>query len=223
MKKYIKTLMLILVLSFGGCTNITDMMSSVFSKKETVAYEDLQFRDKIAYYVVDREATEKDNPFTGYAVSVYPESKSKKYEVSFRNGKLHGDGKKFFESGPIMAELKFKNGKKEGIEKSYYESGGLLSQVEFKDGLEEGPAKSYYESQKLKSETQFVNGIKNGDAKSYYENGQVKYEITYKNGIRQDLGKLYYENGAIAQIETYKNGELHDITRYDELGNKVVE
>lgn len=218
MKRYIQIMLMIIILTFTGCASLTEIKNTVFKGEKEVNYGELQFKNKIAYNITDREITPEDEPFTGRATSLYPESNKTKYEVAFKEGKLHGNGRKFHENGKLMVDVEYKDGKKDGLEKAFYESGKLQSQVEFEDGVEEGEAKSFYENQKLKSVTTFSKGIKNGDAKSYFENGNLKYEVKYKNGIREGQGKLYYENGIVEQLEIYEGGELAEIKVYDEKG-----
>ena len=78
-------------------------------------------------------------------------------------------------------EIPFKNGKINGIAKRYYESGALEGEHPHINGKENGIAKVYYESGALEGEHPYINDKMNGVVKIYYENGKLAGTSTYKN------------------------------------------
>ncbi len=54
--------------------------------------------------------------------------------------------------------MPFKNGKLNGVQKEYYESGEIKSERTYKDGKRNGVLKKYYKSGNLKEEVTLANG-----------------------------------------------------------------
>ena len=55
-------------------------------------------------------------------------------EINYKNDKVEGISKSYYESGQLDEEVNFKNEKREGIAKRYYESGGIEYIETYKDG-----------------------------------------------------------------------------------------
>ena len=105
-----------------------------------------------------------------------------RYERNYKDGKLEGLYRKYYESGALWSEANYKDWyKPEGLYKVYYESGALKSEANYKDGNREGLEKWYYESGALESEVNYKDGKREGLAISYLENGRVFAELYYSN------------------------------------------
>ena len=72
-------------------------------------------------------------PFTGIGITMWNEKKIKS-ETSFKNGKIDGIVKQFYENGKLQLQSVWKEGKGNGELKEYYENGQLLTEGVFKDG-----------------------------------------------------------------------------------------
>jgi len=81
-------------------------------------------------------------------------------EKHYKNGKLEGVYREYFENRKLKTERTYKNDKLEGITKMYYENRQLKAEETYKDGKLEGPATMYYENGKIKNKATFQNGKK---------------------------------------------------------------
>ena len=52
----------------------------------------------------------------------------------FKNGKLDGLKKQWYENGQLSVEGNFKNGELDGLQRSWYENGQLNYEVNYKNG-----------------------------------------------------------------------------------------
>ena len=65
------------------------------------------------------------------------------YEGDFVDGKWHGKGKKYYESGALLYEGDYADHRAHGKGKWYYESGKLFYEGDFVDGNRHGKGKNY--------------------------------------------------------------------------------
>jgi antitoxin component YwqK of YwqJK toxin-antitoxin module len=63
--------------------------------------------------------------------------------IPYVNGRMHGTGKDYYESGTLLTETPFVNGERHGIEKWYYESGSLKQEIPYEAGKRHGVIKTY--------------------------------------------------------------------------------
>tara|TARA_B100000427_G_scaffold266961_1_gene232541 strand:- start:2849 stop:3454 length:606 start_codon:yes stop_codon:yes gene_type:complete len=190
------------------------------------------------YYTKDT-----NQPYSGPVFALYPDDEFflLEYEVTLKDGKLHGSYKTYFENGQIEREGIFKNGVQDGPFKIYNEYGQIeekgtmksdkiygyhkiyyyeynydkpSEEITYENGIENGPYKRYHYNGQLEVEGTFNNGNQDGPWKFYYDNGQLEYEETYKDGIQDGLWKFYDENGQLEYEETYKYGDLIDSKEY---------
>ena len=68
----------------------------------------------------------------------------------------------------------YRDGKLEGECKWWYENGQLEEQAFYRDGKLEGEYKWWYENGQLKMQAFYRNGKLEGECKSWYENGQLQ-------------------------------------------------
>lgn len=143
-------------------------------------------------------------------------------EASFKDGKLNGIFKTYWETNILRKEVIFKNGKKDGVEKGYDSYGNLYTETTFKEGEKDGHNKRYYKSGVL--EVEFYDK-EYGYSKSYYESGGIKAE-SKNNGCDKDscnnyTTKEYYESGTLKSEATYKNGKIISNKCYTESGSEL--
>ena len=117
-----------------------------------------------------------DENFTGQIVKKYKDGQVKSIE-NFKNGKLNGEFKEFFENGSLFQIGTFKNGDMKNI-------------------------KVFYENGKLKFEQNLKN--KKGKYRGYYPNGKLEVEGEVFQGDEIGLWKYYNEEGNLLKTE-YKS------------------
>ena len=85
--------------------------------------------------------TYQGQPFTGTAQA---ESKGRKTEAEFWEGRMHGRYRSWHANGEMESEAYFENGKREGVAKFWNEQGQRLQETRFRDGLAKGDAMEWF-------------------------------------------------------------------------------
>tara|TARA_R110000737_G_C14619507_1_gene492738 strand:- start:1182 stop:1730 length:549 start_codon:yes stop_codon:yes gene_type:complete len=117
-------------------------------------------------------------------------------------------------SGVVYCEFgdvgTYKDGKLEGVHREWYEDGKLKSEHNYKDEKREGVSKDWYENGQLKWETNYKNDEYHGASKGWYENGQFMYDYYFKKGKINGVAKFWYEGGQLKWERNFKNDKLID-------------
>ena len=147
---------------------------------------------------------------------VYYKSRSDqlKYEYNYKEGKLDGLCKTWYDDGQLKYEHNYKNGKWDGLRRGWYENGQLHYEKNFKAGKFYGLHKDWYKNGKLKSEYNYIGGkygISDGLQRGWYENGQLHYEKNTKAGKLNGLYKSWYDNGQLEDEINYTDGKLNGL------------
>ena len=79
-----------------------------------------------------------------------------KYEGSYVNGKLEGEGKAYYHDDGNYIEGTFKNGLFHGYGKSYFKNGKVEYEGEWIDGYYHGKGKQYIRSCNFNSKIDFL-------------------------------------------------------------------
>ena len=102
----------------------------------------------------------------------------------------------------------YKNGKLDGLQKTWYETGELLSESNFKNGLLHGESTNWYKNGQKKSEGTYGHGYRflsdsvlHGLWTEWYENGQMKREGLYLNGMRHYTWEKWNDKGELIYSE----------------------
>ena len=110
-----------------------------------------------------------DENFTGQIIKKYKDGQVKSIE-NFKNGKLNGEFKEFFENDSLFQVGTFKNGDMKNI-KVFYENGNLKFEQNLKD--RKGKYRGYYPNGKLEVEGEVFQGDEIGLWKYYNEEGNL--------------------------------------------------
>ena len=110
-----------------------------------------------------------DENFTGQVIKKYKNGQVKSIE-NFKNGKLNGEFKEFFENGSLFQMGTFKNGDMKNI-KVFYENGNLKFKQNLKD--RKGKYRGYYPNGMLEAEGEVFQGDEIGLWKYYNEEGNL--------------------------------------------------
>ena len=110
----------------------------------------------------------EDN-FTGQVIKKYKNGQVKSIE-NFKNGKLNGEFKEFFENGSLFQMGTFKNGDMKNI-KVFYENGNLKFEQNLKD--RKGKYRGYYPNGHLEAEGEVFQGEEIGLWKYYNKEGNL--------------------------------------------------
>ena len=126
-------------------------------------------------------------------------------ELPYKNGKLDGIVREYYENKKIKGELPCKNGKREGVAKIYYRNGKLKEETPYKKDKKEGMGRMYYENGKLQGDCTFKNDKKEGIVRIYYENGKLWVEFPVKNDKKEGYASVYTKNGKFCGKILYRN------------------
>lgn len=108
----------------------------------------------------------------------YP-SGSKKYECTYKEGKLHGPSRYYSEEGVLLAESYFIEGKREGEVHWFYPSGERYSVQHYRHGVWDGTQEYWYKDGTLKTSMQYVKGTLKGKVVLNNPDGTLMRELHF--------------------------------------------
>ncbi len=101
----------------------------------------------------------------------------------------------------------YKNGKLNGQKKEWYNNGKLKFSGLYKNGLPVNEHITYNKDGLVEKKQIFENGLSIKEI-IYYPNGKIKTEIPYKNYKKEGISKIYSNSGDLEQEVEYKNDEI---------------
>tara|TARA_B100000497_G_C7562409_1_gene339225 strand:- start:183 stop:728 length:546 start_codon:yes stop_codon:yes gene_type:complete len=106
-----------------------------------------------------------------------------------------------YKSGNLLETETYRNGKLDGPRKTYYENGQSLCSSFFKDDKLEGVIECFYEDGTLASVMTFVNGEQNGPERIYHLNGLIKFKANYKEEVLIYPAEEYDLQGQVEELD----------------------
>ena len=137
-------------------------------------------------------------------------------ESNYRNGKLEGLTRMWYQNGQLKLDYKYFNEKPaNGVNRRWYENGQLRYIHNYYMGT--GSIQSFYENGQIFKKDSHTDG-KLESMRKWHENGQLISEGLFNNGIKAHL-RLWYDNGVQCREISYigfgdsasewnKNGKL---------------
>ena len=126
-------------------------------------------------------------------------------------------------NGKVAIEAPYKNGKLDGEFKSYYESGKPWQTIGYKNGVEEGASIDYYEDGRQKKREIYKDGVLNGESEEWNERGLVWRRIPYVNGQIHGVAKIFDDLGALKEEMTFEYGLRNGPYRRYNKGIRTLE
>lgn len=127
------------------------------------------------------------------------------YTETYVDGILNGPKTWYSYDGKVVLEENYKNNKIEGEQKAYYENGNIKSIVDYKNGrIVRIEALAQDGTVLHKSDLSKGTGL----WKYFWENGNILEEGSYKNWRKDGKWVKYRENGEVDVTTIYKNGKL---------------
>lgn len=162
------------------------------------------------------------NPPQNGVVKIYTKDNFLRYEFPYKNGKMHGLAKCYFENSKVLSwKQTYTDGKLDGTTYRFFRKGTINNTETFVKGVKQGPACQYNPKGYLEEEIMWAKNQKNGPAKQFYPNGQVKHEAAFINDLQDGPTRMYYESGKLAFEAQYAKDKIKGISRsYYENGNK---
>jgi len=133
-------------------------------------------------------------PFSGKAVEFFEGGEVKSKSTSYKDGKLDGVFRTWFENGQISSEDSYKDGSVT-LSKLWRENGHQLAETSWKADKVNGIVKFWYENGQLKSEESYIDDERQGLKKVWYENGQQQFEGAFIAGQLNGKIQEWHENG----------------------------
>ncbi|MGF6906865.1 toxin-antitoxin system YwqK family antitoxin [Fusobacterium sp. PH5-44] len=148
----------------------------------------------------------KKIPYTGRVTSEYIDG-SLWYELSYKNGHLHGKYRLYYENSNIEMEGNFKDDNQHGVWKYYHKTGKLHKCEKFIEGIRSGAVLEYYPEGTIQKSTKYKNDDTIGKEITYFPNGKIQEVIKH---IGKSINRIQYsENGDILSKVTVKDGVYH--------------
>ena len=162
------------------------------------------------------------NPPQNGVVKIYTKDNFLRYEFPYKNGKMNGLAKCYFENSKVLSwKQTYTDGKLDGTTYRFFRKGTINNTETFVNGVKQGPACQYNPEGYLEEEIMWSKNHQNGPAKRFYSNGQVLHEATLVNDFQEGLTRMYYENGTLKYEGTYKKGKCHGVgIGYHDNGQK---
>ncbi len=107
------------------------------------------------------------------------------------------------ESKVIMTSENYKNGKLNGVKKVFYDDGSLAEVLNYVNGKREGNYKKYGVNEKILEDLNYKGNELHGLATFYDGLGNMILQGQYTNGLKSGIWKTY-ENGKVVKEETAK-------------------
>ena len=126
-------------------------------------------------------------------------------------------------NGNVAVEAPYKNGKLNGVYKSYFENGKPWQTIGYKDGVEEGYSMDFYENGMKKSREVYKAGVLNGMSEEWSERGLLWRQLPYVEGRIHGVAKIFDELGAIKEEMTFEFGLRSGPYRRYSKGIKTLE
>ncbi|MDY0089049.1 MAG: hypothetical protein RBR78_01650 [Flavobacteriaceae bacterium] len=147
--------------------------------------------------VATREFTQgKDEAYT-----IFYNGKFKVSEGWVRNREYDGEWRYYHYNSPAIMTLEnYKNGKLEGVRKVFYEGGAIAEEAVYKDGIKNGSYKKYSENGVVLEESNFKNGEYDGVYINREADDKIILSGQYKNGKSVGIWK-HYKNGKLVKEE----------------------
>ena len=181
-----KTLLIVLLLSFGFSQQLTEIVET---------YDNGNIKS-ITYHKKSRNGIEK------VKYEEYYENGQKSSEKTYKNGQEDGKWTNWYENGQKWLERTYKDGKLDGLYTEWYENGQKEKEGTYKDGKEDGLKTYWNEYGQVVEETVFdLGNLMNRKEYDYYPTGEV-YTIETNDGII-----TYYSIKGEIEKET-KNGKI---------------
>lgn len=112
---------------------------------------------------------------TGLWTYYHKNSEAVMMTENYREGKLHGSKKVYYDNGQLAEEAVYINGELDGNRILYSVKGVVLEDLNYSNGQLHGPARFYNGKGELMSEGEYKDNKHHGTWR-YYENGKFKEE-----------------------------------------------
>ena len=107
---------------------------------------------------------------------VYYDNGNIKYDIPYKNGKIHGEAMHWDRKGYLINKVNYVNNQFHGEWIDYYNNGNIQHIINYAFGKKNGKEIWYYESGNIKSQVLYDNDKIISDIVRWDNNGKVIYE-----------------------------------------------
>lgn len=133
------------------------------------------------------------------------------YEANFRNDKLVGTYKRYYENNQLFALINYSMELPDSLADVtyYWDDGKLLAEGHFiQQKLKQGLWRYYNVNGEKIGEFNYLNDTLDGVKKIFYADGTPSYQVTYKDGVKDGVETKYYDNGKKESEQQIKKGKF---------------
>jgi len=108
---------------------------------------------------------------------------------------------RYYPNKQLSEEFQYKNGKLHGLGRNWYENGQKMALLTFVNGLKNGSITLWYENGQISEMGNYINNNLNGIKTKWSENGQLVGKYKYVNSeLIFSTVYIYYPNGQLKQM-----------------------
>ncbi len=133
----------------------------------------------------------------------YDQKKNKVSEGRVVNKKYEGEWKYYhYQSPALMTRENYKDGKLHGPRKVYYNNGKIAEEEMYQNGVKHGPYKKYTDTGIVLEEVEIVNGQMHGESVNRNPDGTLASKGKYVEGAKKGYWE-FYSKGKLSKKEKY--------------------
>ncbi|HLF18789.1 MAG TPA: toxin-antitoxin system YwqK family antitoxin [Candidatus Omnitrophota bacterium] len=116
-----------------------------------------------------------------------------------------------------------KNGRLHGLGRLWYDTGQLEREDPFHKGVLHGAQRSWYRNGQIKTEINIMNNQYHGIRREWYPSGQLMLECVYRMNRLEETLTEWHPNALLKERGRYREGLRHGIWQeYDDEGRRAV-
>ncbi|MBM3185940.1 MAG: toxin-antitoxin system YwqK family antitoxin [Bacteroidetes bacterium] len=137
---------------------------------------------------------------------------------TYKNDKLDGSKKDFFENGKVKRIVFYKEGLQDGNHKQFNEEGKVIVDINYKEGKNHGTWTYYFDDGKIANIQNWNKGVKNGEFKTMDNEGLILKQEFFKKGIPDGKHIENFEDGNPKHVTQFLKGEIIEEYSFDTYG-----
>ncbi len=144
-------------------------------------------------------------PWEVINIGLYPNGRWQ-FCYTFKDGRLHGKGRLWYDKGQLHREDTFHKGILHGVTRTWFPDGQIQNLIHYTNGAFDGMRREWYLNGRLKLECSYHMNLLEGTATQWHPNGMIKERMVYSEGQCHGLCTEFDINGQIISKEIYIRG-----------------
>ncbi|AYV81081.1 MAG: hypothetical protein Harvfovirus15_25 [Harvfovirus sp.] len=139
------------------------------------------------------------------------------------NQKKNGPYEEWYFSGKRFVECYYKDNKLDGHYRKYYETGGVMEERTYSNGLKHGAERSFDRNAQMNYVCEYRNNLRDGYEMSFYPSGPKRDYNEYKEGKLHGRHITWNECGSLYMENNYNLNKMESQIMYQQGNKKEVE